>query len=153
MNIDWKDPKAPISTHFTVKDALYLPSWQIMHIPSEAEQAKILVTAQFMEVVREFLGRPINVHVWTRPVCVNAPGTSYSGRNYNALVGGAANSAHIYGDAVDWNPSSMVCDEARHLLQPKLVEFGLRMENKPGSNWVHLDNRPVLPGHNRFFIP
>ena len=152
-DIDWTDPTAKISANFTVREACYLPSWQIMHTPSAAEQARILVAAQYMEAVRAFLERPINVHVWIRPVSVNCPGSPYHGRNYNALVGGAPQSAHITGDAVDWNPYSMGCEEARYLLLPKLAEMGLRMENRAGSNWVHLDNRTPPPKGNRFFLP
>lgn len=150
--IDWKDPQAKITEHFTVKDALWLPSWQVFHTPSELETIRICNTAEYLEKVRVFLDRPIYVHCWIRPVVVRTSGP-YSGRNYNAAQSGAFNSAHITGDAVDWHAHSTTCDEIRYLLEPKLKDFGIRMEDRPGSNWVHIDTRQVLPGGRAFFKP
>jgi hypothetical protein len=147
--IDWTDPCAKISNHFSVKEALWLPSWGCMHNPSEAEKEEILRTAAKMDVVREFVGSPINVHCWIRPV-LNNPASPYHGQDYNAHVGGAHNSAHKYGKAVDWD-CGRDCDAVRADLEPKLEEWDLRMERMPGGNWVHLDTN--LPNPNRYFNP
>lgn len=153
MEIDWSNPKSQISEHFTVHDATYLPTWRIYHQPSEAEKKAILETALKLEQVRSLLERPLNVHCWIRPSSVNCPNApSYHGRNYNALVGGAKNSPHIYGQAVDFNPLSMTCGDARAILVEHLSDLGIRMENIEG-NWVHIDTRCPLPGHPRFFRP
>lgn len=150
--IDWNDKKSKITPHFTVHDATWLPTWEIYHIPSEEEKANIIKTAEKLELIREYIDRAINVHVWIRPLKVNAPGTIYNGRNYNLAVGGAPRSAHISGLAVDWNPYKMTCSEARIILIPMLAEYKIRMENIEG-NWVHIDLNDPAPGRPRFFRP
>ena len=149
--VDWNDPKSNISNHFTVREALWLPSWQVMHIPSDEEKANIIAQAQKMDLVREFLGVPLHVHCWIRPV-LNNPQSPYHGQDYNLLVHGAKGSVHMVGLATDYDAAGMNCDDVRAKLEPKLEEFGLRMERWPGSNWVHNDSKEPLPGH-RYFIP
>lgn len=151
--IDWNNPKELISPHFTVHDCTYLPSWQVSHKPSLDEKINILKLAEKLELVREYLGRPININVWIRPISVNCENPHYDGKNYNLLIGGAPSSAHIPGMAADLSVSSMNCEEARHLLESKLEEFKLRMEKKPGSNWIHLDIKEPLKGKSRYFVP
>ena len=148
---DWKSPHARISRHFTVHEALFLPSWGIYHEPFELEQAAILRTAQWLDRVRDFVGRPIKVHCWLRPGKVNCPGTTWHGRDYNAAIGGAPKSAHRLGRAVDWSCGED-CATTRTKLKPKLEEWGLRMEDVTGQ-WVHLDDMPVGPSGKRFFKP
>jgi len=136
--INWSDPKSKISKYFTVHEATWLPSWGKHHIPNAMEQAMILKLADRLDKVRERIGKPLIVHVWIRPL------------EYNKLIGGAPQSAHITGEAVDFH-SEVDCDNTRTQLLDKLQEFGLRMENKPGSSWVHLDCRET--SGNRFFLP
>lgn len=150
MNVDWSDPTSQISKHFTVKEACLLPSWGVMHVPTEEEQAEILKTAAMMDQVRDFLGKPVKVHCWIRPGSVNCGDSRYDGKDYNAFVKGASNSAHKYGKAVDWDCGEN-CDDTRTALMPKLEELGVRMENVPGGPWVHLDTN--TPNPNRFFKP
>jgi Peptidase M15 len=154
-SLDWSNPESPISAHFTVHDALFLPSWGVYHIPSDQEKANILDLASRLEMVREYLeGNPINVNCWIRPTSVNCDNPRFNGKSYNQAIGGAQNSAHISGMACDFTISRMTCDDVRHLLEDQLEAFGLRMEKKPGSNWVHLDSRqPSYPNGNRYFIP
>ncbi len=151
-SIDWNNPKAKISKHFTVHEALWLPSWSVYHTPSEVEKASILRLASAMDKVRDLIEAPIRVHVWIRPVRLNAPSHSMHGQNYNAFVKGASSSAHRYGKAVDWSSSGISCDELRSKLVSKLEEFKLCMEDLPGSSWVH--NDAFLPRKTgRFFKP
>jgi len=139
--IDWTNPEDKLSDHFTVKDALWLPKWNKMHSPTEEEKKNILEVIVIMEKIREFLGgKPINVHCFLRTT------------DYNKLVGGAPNSMHIYGKAVDWS-NGMNCDEVRNLLKPKLEELNIRMENNTGGNWIHIDNKPVSSNSERIFNP
>jgi uncharacterized protein YcbK (DUF882 family) len=92
-----------------------------------------------MDKIRDLVGKPVSVHVTFRPEA------------YNTLIGGAEDSAHKFGQAMDWSVNGMSCDDLRILLIPKLEEFQVRMENKPGSNWVHIDR--AQPHPNRYFIP
>lgn len=148
--INWNDPKSMVSKHFSVGEATWLPSWGVHHIPSDSERFEIIKLAVIMDGIREFLGKPINIHVWIRPISVNAPGTIHHGQNYNALVGGAARSAHVLGRGVDWDCGES-CDITRSRLVPELAARGIRVENKPGSDWIHVDN--MEPHPNRYFIP
>lgn len=149
MSIDWSNPKEKISKYFTVGEALYLPQWKCYHIPSEAEKEAILRHAKNMDRAREELGVPCVVHCWIRPKALNCPSSPHHGEDYNALCKGAKASRHIFGDATDYHPVGMSCDDARAKLEPKLEEFDMRMEKLPGSNWVHNDSGPVIS--NRYF--
>lgn len=149
---NWDDPKSKLSPHFTVHDATWLPSWQVYHQPSDEEKEAILRTAEKLEKVREVLGKPLNVHCWIRPDKVICRG-AYNGRNYNAHVGGAKKSAHRLGLACDFNPIGMTCGDAKELLNPKLEELDVRMEDNGTGNWVHIDLVKPAPGRPRFFKP
>jgi len=82
-----------------------------------------------------------------------APGHPKHGQDYNALVKGAPSSMHKKGLAVDFSVVGMSCDDVRVLLSMKLKELGIRMERNPGSNWVHVDLRPVVNDADRYFHP
>jgi hypothetical protein len=145
----------PGCLHFTHRDALWLPQWNRLANASDGlndtVMANLIVVFQKLERIREFLGSSIAVHCAYRP------------KLYNAAVRGAKASAHITGQAVDWSPSEggmshniQSCAVARGLILTgrKLEELGLRMEDAGiGSNWVHVDIKPVPPGGNRFFKP
>ena len=140
MSIDWSDPKAKISNHFTVKEACWLPSWGKLHDPSDEEKENILKTAEMMDRVRDFLGKPISIHCWIRP------------KPYNDLVHGAPASMHLTGLAVDFDCGED-CDLTRSKLLPQLSIFGVRMEDMPKGPWVHLDLKHVSDDKYRYFKP
>jgi len=155
MAIDWSDKNSSLTPHFRVHEALWLPSWRVYHEPSEEEQSEIVKTANIMEAIREYLQLPINVHCWMRPTAVNAPGTSWDGKNYNEFVGSkASHSPHIFGRAVDFHVSGHQgpeeCEKIRQRLMPKLEEWEIRMEDIDGA-WIHIDTNPV--SSQRFFKP
>lgn len=144
MDIDWSDPKSKISKYFSVGEALYLHQWDCYHIPSDEEKDNIVRHALNMDLVRELLGVPCRVHCWMRPESLNCPDSPHHGEDYNALCKGAASSQHKKGDATDYDPIGMSCDDARALLESKLEEWGMRMEKAPGTDWVHNDSGPVI---------
>lgn len=153
LTIDWADPKSPISKHFTVHEATFLPSWSISHIPSEAEKAEIIKTAELMDQIRDFVNTPITVSCWIRPTSVNCPGSEHDKGNYNLAIGSKAmHSAHIEGAACDFFVKGHTADEVRALLVPKIDEFHFRMEDLKASSWTHCDTRYVKGGHN-YFVP
>jgi len=149
--IDWSDPKAKISKHFTVGEALYLPSWGVSHTPTPYEQESIVKLAEILDKVRDLYEKPIIVHVWIRPTSAKVPGSPHDGKDYNAHIRGAKRSAHIPGMACDFHVKGVTCKRVRHDLRKKLEQWGLRMEDHRG-NWVHLDCRSPGPG-GRFFKP
>lgn len=138
-----------ISKYFTIKEAFYLPRWKRLAEPKDGLSEAAFETVkkflnEFLDPVREFMDSPMIVHCCYRPV------------EYNKVVGGAARSAHLAIDghaAMDFHFKNFGCDYARSLLVDHLEAFGLRMEDKIGAGWLHLDNRPVPPGGKRFFLP
>lgn len=135
-----------ISKYFTWKEATFLPRWN--RTASEEElpvdiRNNLIVLFTKMDVVREHFNLPINVHVAYRP------------KAYNALIGGAKNSSHMYGLAVDFSVQGLNCDAVRQsILDAGLLEsLNMRMECNPGSNWVHIDIREVPHGGSRYFNP
>ena len=141
MTIDWTNPAAQVTAHFTVKDACWLPSWHKLHSPTPDEQANLIKTCLLMERIRGLFNKPINVHVMIRPT------------DYNKEIGGAPHSAHVLGLACDFDVSGIDCDAVRAVLHEKLDLWSFRVENKPYSNWVHADLAEVLPGGHRYFTP
>lgn len=152
-NINWLDGSSQISTHFTVKDMIFLPQWGRLAsdedgLTEEVKDNLINLCAK-LEVVRKFLGDiPFISHCGFRPAA------------YNQLVGGAKSSAHLTGQALDFHvqghDSTNGCNDIRNLIKDHLEDFDLRMENNTtvgGANWVHLDSRDVAPGGHRYFIP
>lgn len=152
-SINWEDPKSKISPNFTVHEALWLPTWQCYHIPSDLEKKEIVNTAFKMEKIREYLRRSLHVHCWIRPKVLNNPKSKYHGKSYNAAVGGTPGSAHIEGKAVDFHASSLQASEVRAILSEMLEDFKIRMENTDQEGWVHIDTREPLPKKGRLFRP
>jgi len=149
--INWSDGGCKVSRSFTVRHALWLPKWGRLANETDGlgpdEKAELVKFFTIMDEVQDFLGVKIYVHCAYRP------------REYNTKVKGAAKSAHMAHGcaAVDFHaeltgflPGPPTCNQLRKLLLPQLGHFGLRMENKPDSDWVHLDNKI---GPNRYFDP
>lgn len=170
--IDWSDPKAKISEHFTVEDALLLRSWGVMHVPSADEKASILEIADKLDIVRDLFKESITVTAWIRPDKANCPGSKWDGKSYNRYIyetqvwknlsdeekakKTVPNSPHIKGKAVDWiltgKGTVEECDRIRKRLLPHLDNLNCRMENtQKKGNWIHLDT--ISPMGRRFFIP
>jgi uncharacterized protein YcbK (DUF882 family) len=129
-----------VTEHFSVKECCWLPTWEILHDATPEEQANLIMTCELLEKVHALFG-PVHVHCMIRP------------DEYNEVVGGAPDSAHIKGLAVDFDVEGVKCDIIRRALMQKIEPWNCRMENRPGSDWVHLDLAPVPPGGHRFFIP
>ena len=146
MSIDWAKPNSKVSKYFTVKECLWLPTWNRMATDadglSEIIKENLIELCTQMDLVREALHAPLTVHCCYRP------------EEYNKLVGGALNSAHKTGQAIDFDASGN-CDTTRaQILQLDLLsKLRLRMEDLPASSWVHLDTRPPSSEEHRFFKP
>ena len=155
MLINWTKPQDKISKYFTVKDACHLPSWDVYHVPSEAEQQNILKQAKILDSLVDEVGLKIIVHCWIRPTSANCPDNKkYHGQNYNKFVGSTATtSSHIKGIGTDFHfegkETAAECLEMREKkLLPLLDKYKIRMEKKAGS-WIHIDHAPVIS--NRYF--
>lgn len=143
MNLD---DKITGCEFFKWREALWLPQWNRAANEEDGLNDEILenikVTAAWMDEIRKHFGKPIKIHCWLRP------------EKYNALVGGGKTSQHLLGKAVDFHVVGMSCDDVRKALidAGMLDSMKLRMEDLPGSNWVHLDDRAPGPS-GRFFKP
>ena len=157
-----QDPIKNISTHFTYRDALWLPSWGRMGNEADGLTQDILLRIErffnlWVEPVRLFIALPMIVSVAWRPRPYNSqikpPGATHS--PHMALVDSWGNPLLPEDDcaALDFIVPGVLCDNIRSKLYPKLKDLNIRVENNPGSVWVHMDNRPVPKGGRRFFIP
>jgi len=176
-DIDWSNPKAKITPRFSVKEALELQSWGVLHVPSEEEKAAIISIAQGVgraaDLLEQKLGKKIliSVHAFMRPEKANVPGSKWDGQDYNRYIyetqvwknltpeekakKKVPKSPHRTGRAIDFHivgyEGKEKCQEIRELLAPHLEELGLRMEKIQGG-WIHLDDLPVGPS-GRWFNP
>jgi len=155
--VDWANPQSKISKYFTVNEAIQLREWKRLANESDGLDDKVKENLysifQKMDTIREFLGKPVYIRSAYRP------------GEYNVAIGGAKRSAHIadaeYAAVDFWcdmdsdgDKDGEDCDLIKVALMNKLEGWGLRMEdNGKGARWVHLDNKPVPPGGNRFFKP
>lgn len=176
-SINWADPKAKVGDRFTVKEALLLPSWGVMHVPSEDEKkaivniaAKVNDAALYLE---NKLGHKISiiVHAFVRPEKANCPGSKWDGKDYNRYIyetqvwknlteeekakKTVPKSPHRTGHAVDFHivgfEGKEGCLKIRELLKEVLEKLGLRMERMDNGAWIHLDDMPVI--NARYFNP
>jgi len=91
-SINWSDWNAKVSTYFTVGEVTQRDRRRIPN--STTIQNDILALAAELDKVRVAWGSGILVNSWYRPPAVNSE------------VGGAPNSQHIYGRAVDIRPGN-----------------------------------------------
>lgn len=137
--------KMPIgqSEFFIWGEALWCRNWQSHVIPSAEVERHIMETARRMDLIRNFFGVPLRVTSWLRPPA------------YNVLVRGAERSRHLTGQACDFIVYDVSADVARARLLPHLGDFNIRMENLPGSDWIHIDTACTenMPPALRYFKP
>lgn len=137
--IDMRD-LIPGSAYFRWFEALHLRRWDICIHPTVTIAQNIIKTAKMMDNVRGQLGsKPITVTSWLRT------------KEYNKEIGGASGSQHLLGLAVDFKHPLMNADEARIELLKNIDRWDIRMEDAPGSDWVHIDLKS--PCDERYFKP
>jgi hypothetical protein len=135
----------PGSQFFRWQQALWLPKWKIYCYPTQEQALEIIGIARALDIIRVRCGRPIAIESWLRPDNYNQWAPPYG-------VSGSKLSAHRLGMAVDFTVATMPCDQVRDIIKPELERLKLRLENLPGSSWVHVDRREP-GGGGRFFIP
>lgn len=143
-----------ISKYFYLSEATFLPKIQEFYVPKEKELENIENLAKKLDKVRDFIGLPFKVNVWIRPN--NFVNSKFQKIDYNALVGGAKNSAHIFGSAVDGTFLGIDLDVSIQEISKKLNDFQLSMEQNGsmyGRNWIHLQDKAMADGKFRIFIP
>jgi len=140
LNIDL-DGQVGDAAHFRWKEFLHLPSWEVYCYPTTQQAENLEDIAAALEEIRKILGNlPMKITSGLRPEI------------YNEYISGSMYSQHRYGSAADFQHASYSPNKVRGLLEPHLNDLGIRMENLPGSSWVHIDHRE--PGRGgRFFLP
>lgn len=141
QNIDWTNPKAKVSDHFTVNDCLILHNWNRLAKEDDGADFNALSSlCQVMEKVRVLLGCPINVHCMFRS------------QKYNQEQGIKPADVHSMNLACDFDCSpTLTIQQVKDILEPNLESLGIRME-KGTTSWVHIDTRAPGPSGRYFTV-
>lgn len=127
--------------HTRWREVLHLPRLGLYaHPENDAVLNNLILVCQKLDRVREILGN--------EPLIITS---GYRPKYYNEKIGGAKTSQHMEGAAVDFVHKSKPADECRSILLPHLDQLKIRMEDLPGSGWVHIDVK--LTNGKRFFKP
>jgi hypothetical protein len=126
--IEFEDGK---SSHFTYDEARCRCGCQ-----SLPEDPQVIVnTARFLEEVRKILGGPMFISSWVRCVA------------NNRRVGGASDSQHLYGYAIDFHCKHLTPRQVATRLKPYLGKLIGGLGSYP--SWVHVDRRTNGPAYWR----
>ena len=132
-----------ITENFTWSEALFHFRWGSYVFPKdETITLNIIQTAEKLESVRKIFGdRAIRIHSWLRAW------------QYNILIGGSAESAHIDGTGADFSIDGLESHEVRETLSSHAECLNIRIErlNKT-DKWIHLDTKKPGPS-GRYFRP
>ena len=136
------NPYMLLSEHFTLGEMTKSSSHpEVYNIPSHEAIANLKRLCGWLEVLRERSGTPIRIN------------SGYRSPQLNRKIGGAANSNHLTGCAVDIKVSGIeqalryatilldYSDESKQLFDELLIE-----KNRYGAIWVHF---AVRPSNNR----
>ena len=143
--------KMKLSEHFTLGELTKSNSHpEIYNIPSHEAIANMKRVCEWLEVLRERAASPDPYKGRGAPIIINS---GYRSPQLNRKIGGAANSNHLTGCAVDIRTSGMeqaICyaailinyaKESQHDFDELLIE-----KNRYGAVWVHF---AVRPSNNR----
>ena len=125
----WTDPTSKVSKHFTVADVTNNDPKRIPQ--GVALRRRIRVFARKLDKVWDDYG-PLRINSWYRPPLINK------------IVGGAASSRHIEGDAADL---TLKKGTARQKLKfeaelDKSWPGGIGRGHKFGKGYLHIDTGP-----------
>ena len=138
MEIVQLNANAKLSEHFTLGEFTKSGSHpEVYNIPSHEAIANLTNLSKWLEVLRERAGTPIIIN------------SGYRSPQLNRKIGGAANSNHLTGCAVDIRTSGMeqaICYAAILINYAKETnqEFDelLIEKNRYGAIWLHFAVRP-----------
>jgi peptidoglycan hydrolase-like protein with peptidoglycan-binding domain len=125
----------------TWHDALWLPRWHRHAKPSDMTNIDVGTAlknierqAAALQKLENHFGKKVVVHCWLRPP------------KYNALIGGAGNSAHLRGTATDFHFDGMSAESVRKAIKAHPDLYPGAGENN--VSWNHLDLE-----HKNWFSP
>ena len=129
--------KAKLSEHFTLGEMTVSNHKEVYNIPSHEAIANLTNLCKWLEILRKTRGVPIIIN------------SGYRSPQLNRKIGGAANSNHLTGCAVDIRTSGMeqaICyaailinyaKESQQDFDEMLIE-----RNRYGAIWLHFAVRP-----------
>ena len=138
--------KAKLSEHFTLGEMTVSNHKEVYNIPSHEAIANLTNLTKWLEVLRERAASPGPSKRRGAPIIINS---GYRSPQLNRKIGGAANSNHLTGCAVDIRTSGMeqaICyaailinysKESNQDFDELLIE-----KNRYGAVWVHFAVRP-----------
>lgn len=126
-----------LTEHFTLEEAIRSSKATELGINNRPEDTQIklniIKTAEGMELVREVLGKPIDVSSW------------YRGPKLNKAVGGRETSQHCKGEAVDFTcrkfgTVQQVFDRIRqsNIKYDQLIIERIKRKDGTISEWIHI---------------
>jgi len=139
--------KAKLSEHFTLGEMTVSNHKEVYNIPSHEAIANLANLSKWLEVLRERAGTPIVIN------------SGYRSPQLNRKIGGAANSNHLTGCAVDIRTSGIeqaICyaailinyaKESQQDFDEMLIE-----RNRYGAIWLHFAVRPRDNRHKVNFL-
>jgi zinc D-Ala-D-Ala carboxypeptidase len=124
-------PAGYLTEHFLLAEFTRSDTAQAQGIdntPDETELAEIQATAELLEAIRALLGG--------HPVTISS---GFRCPSLNAAVGGASDSAHLYGAAADFEvPEFGTPLEICKALEPRLGELQIDQLIHENDSWVHV---------------
>jgi hypothetical protein len=134
-------PEGYLSAHFTLAELTYSDIASAAHIDNTPDRAAVGQLTQLAQLTLEGI----------RTICGDNPifiSSGYRCPELNKTVGGASNSAHLYGCAADFIiPDFGDVLDICHALEPHLRELGIDQlvnESGSGARWVHV-GRAIPP--------
>jgi zinc D-Ala-D-Ala carboxypeptidase len=130
-------PAGNLTPHFTLHEFTASDTAAMRGIdntPTPAALAQLEQTAELMERVRATCG--------SNPVLISS---GYRCPALNSAVGGAAQSAHLYGCAADFTvPAFGSVLDVCHAIEPHLHEWGVDQLIYENASWIHI-GRAIPP--------
>ena len=131
-------PAGYLTAHFTLAELTHSDTADSMGIdntPDACGVEELTKTAELLERIRECCGG--------NPVIVSS---GYRCAAVNAAVGGASNSAHVWGGAADFTiPAFGSVLDVCHAIEPHLGAWSVDQlidESGGGASWVHVGRAP-----------
>ena len=125
-----------LSKNFTLEEATFSSTASrlcIANVPGVVHLSTMIQSSDGMELVRVILENPIHIDSWFR--C----------RELNTAVGGAWNSAHIDGWAIDFTCSAFGTPPE---IVREIAGSGIAFDQVIAEgNWVHISFAPALRGN------
>jgi zinc D-Ala-D-Ala carboxypeptidase len=129
-----------LSKHFSLAEFCVTQS-KLQNVPDKGQLARLQNTAANMELVRAAVGGK-----------VITPSSVFRSEAVNTEAGGSPTSAHMSGDAVDFNVSGVAKADVLALIITAAIPFDqLIDENKGGKSWIHISFAPALRGEYKLY--